>query len=174
MPRITPSEAGSYNLCAMIDAIAVSEGTASIGSDDGYNVLVGGETFSGYSEHPDRVIDLPSLGIHSSAAGRYQFLADTWDWAEKSISLDDFRPINQDRAALFLIDYRGATEAVKRGDIRKAIEQCRKEWASLPGAGYGQHENSAEHVIQAYMDAGGELKHEEKDWFDRVVKDDAG
>lgn len=27
---------------------------------------------------------------------------------------------------------------IKNGDIKKAIEKCNKEWASLPNAPYGQ------------------------------------
>ncbi|RKQ97132.1 muramidase (phage lysozyme) [Kushneria sinocarnis] len=172
MARISIDEAGSVNLLAFLDMLAVSElgkGLTS-SSDAGYNILVGGSTFTGYTEHPDRLINLPNLGIKSSAAGRYQFLKKTWDWARDSEGLSSFAPRNQDRAALFLIDYRGGTEAIRYGDIRLALEKCRKEWASLPGAGYGQNEHSVDHLISAYLEAGGHLNGETNDWYSNVVK----
>jgi len=36
-----------------------------------------------------------------------------------------------------------------------AIDKCKNIWASLPGAGYGQHENSVDKLIAAYKAAGG-------------------
>ena len=38
-----------------------------------------------------------------------------------------------------------------------SLHQVRKLWASLPGAGYGQHENSYDKLLAAYLKAGGEL-----------------
>ena len=35
------------------------------------------------------------------------------------------------------------------------IDKVKNIWASLPGAGYGQHENKLDKLITAYKDAGG-------------------
>lgn len=40
------------NMQALLDMLSVSEGTAHIGNEKGYNVLVGGTTFDSYADHP--------------------------------------------------------------------------------------------------------------------------
>jgi len=143
------------NVKAFLDMLAVSEGTALRG-DDGYNILVGGGTFQGYKDHPRIYVPLPRLGITSSAAGRYQFLWGTWVDLRNSIDLPDFTPISQDLACIELIKRAGAYEAVLAGDVHTAILKCSKVWASLPGAGYGQHENAEAQLVAAYTRSGGE------------------
>lgn len=77
-------------MCAFLDMLAVSEGTSTDpDSDDGYNVIVGGALFIGYADHPRR-LELPRLGISSTAAGRYQLLARYFDAYRKQLSLSDF------------------------------------------------------------------------------------
>jgi muramidase (phage lysozyme) len=41
------------------------------------------------------------------------------------------------------------------GYISVAIDKVKNIWASLPGAGYGQHENKLDKLITTYKDAGG-------------------
>jgi len=67
------------NLTAFLTMIAKSEGTEHIGTQHGYNVIVGGGTFIGYKDHPRQLIDLPRLKIKSTAAGRYQILSRYYD-----------------------------------------------------------------------------------------------
>ena len=63
----------NINLKAFLDMLAWSEGTSTVaGSDNGYNVIVGGSLFKGYADHPRKLVDIPRLGIKSTAAGRYQ------------------------------------------------------------------------------------------------------
>ena len=50
-----------------------------------------------------------------------------------------------------------ALDLVKRGHFPEALNRVRKLWASFPGAGYGQHENSYDKLLAAYIKAGGEL-----------------
>lgn len=143
------------NLRAFLDMIAVSEGTKGHG-DDGYNVLVGGDLFTGYADHPRRVITLNRAGLKSSAAGRYQILQRTFDAYKARLKLPDFSPASQDAIALQIIRERGATDDILQGRVVSAINKCRNIWASLPGAGYGQRENEMADLLAAYRASGGE------------------
>ena len=141
---------------AFLDMLAVSEGTFGHG-DNGYNVLVGGDLFHDYSKHPNVLVTLNKTGLKSTAAGRYQFLKRTWDSLAAKLHLPDFSPAAQDVAALELIAERGAADDVRSGRFADAVHKCRKVWASLPGAGYGQRENSLKSLESAYIRAGGHV-----------------
>ncbi|WP_432721308.1 glycoside hydrolase family 104 protein [Jeongeupia wiesaeckerbachi] len=159
MARISAIEAGGRNVLAFLDMLATSEGTATIG-DDGYNVLVGStpsspRLFASYADHPRVLVDLPRLGIKSSAAGRYQVLARYYDAYSQQLGLSNFGPINQDRIALQLIRECKALDDIRRGYVATAIRKCRSRWASLPGAGYGQHEHQLDTLLAAYHAADG-------------------
>lgn len=155
-------DASTSNLAAFLDMISISEGTYGRG-DNGYNWLVGGGTFSSYAQHP-RIVVSTRYG-YSDAAGRYQIMAavpgkittNTWDWVSRALGLTDFSPASQDAAAKELIRRRGALDDVYAGNIASAISKCKPEWASLPGAGYGQHENAMSTLLAAYQSAGGVL-----------------
>lgn len=156
MARIQPGQAGGKNVCAFLDMIAHSEGTAGHG-DDGYNVLVGGGLFHGYDDHPRQLIAIPRLGIKSTAAGRYQLLAHYFDDYANLLGLDDFSPINQDRIAIQQIKESKAFNLVKAGQFDTAVKLCAHIWASLPGAGYNQHEQPIKTEQQFYTAAGGKI-----------------
>jgi lysozyme len=142
------------NVTAFLKTIRVSEGTAGA---DGYSTLVGGGQFDSFADHPRQLVYLPNLGYSSSAAGAYQILRRTWDGVAGKLGLVDFSPASQDRAAVELIKQRGALADVRAGRFADAIAKCKKEWASLPGAGYGQRENSLATLQAAYINAGGNL-----------------
>jgi muramidase (phage lysozyme) len=144
----------SPNLKAFLDMIAISEGTHGKG-DDGYNVIVGGGLFHDYADHPRVKVDLPRLHIRSSAAGRYQVLERYFDVYKKQLKLPDFGKDSQDKIAIQLIKECHALDDIEAGHIQNAIKKCRSRWASLPGAGYGQHEHELETLVQAYKDCGG-------------------
>lgn len=148
------------NLSAFLDTIAFSEGTDKPGQptrDRGYDVLVGGGLFSGYKDHPRKLIDLPKLDIKSTAAGRYQVLARYYDAYKKQLKLPDFSPASQDSIAIQLIRECKALDDVNAGRIASALYKCRSRWASLPGAGYGQHEHTTDRLIEIYQTKGGVL-----------------
>lgn len=123
----------SANVKAFLALIKYTEGA-------GYQTLFGGEKFISFDDHPRRSITkkLGGRPITSTAAGAYQFLSRTWDECVVACSLDDFSPVSQDIAALYLIDRRRALDAVIEADWKTAIERCNREWASLPGSPYGQ------------------------------------
>lgn len=158
MPRITAAQAGGANVCAFLDLLAWSEGTDNgrqPTKDSGYDVIVGGGLFTGYDDHPRKLIALPRLGIKSTAAGRYQLLSRYWDAYRKQLKLADFSPLSQDLVALQQIRERRALDDIKAGRIADAIAKCRNIWASLPGAGYGQHEHKVGDLLARFESAGG-------------------
>lgn len=144
--------ASDPNVYAFLRMLRVSEGTA---GPDGYRTLVGGQLFDSFADHPRQLVWLPNLGINSSAAGAYQILRKTWDGVRAKLALPDFSPLSQDAAAIELIRQRGALADVRAGRFAAAVEKCKREWASLPGAGYGQRENSLAKLQSAYLNAGG-------------------
>ncbi|AJE21505.1 glycoside hydrolase family 24 protein [Azotobacter chroococcum] len=154
MARLSAAEAGGINTLAFLDMLAWSEGTSTIkASDDGYNILVGGQMFSDYSAHPRRSIWLPRYKVHSTAAGRYQFLARTWDAIVRNYGFRGrFIPEAQDLAAIKLLTECGALPLIQQGRIEQAIAKASPIWASLPGAGYGQREHRLASLLEIYAD----------------------
>lgn len=146
----------SANLNAFLDMLATAEGTIGRG-DDGYNVIVGDGRFHSYDDHPRRLVWLRTYQIHSSAAGRYQFLRGTWDELRKKLSLTDFSPESQDIACIELLRQRKALPLIEAGLFRDAVSQVKTIWASLPGAGYGQREVAMQRLADVYTKAGGTL-----------------
>lgn len=79
-----------------------------------YNVRYtpnGAATFDDYSDHP-RIAETRPDGRTSTAAGRYQFVASTWDRAVAMFNrqnpnnpVRDFSPVSQDRIAAFWVEY---------------------------------------------------------------------
>lgn len=147
----------SPNQKAFLDMLAVSEGTATVkGSDNGYNVVVGGTLFNGYADHPRKLIQVNKV-LKSTAAGRYQLLLRYFDAYKRQLRLSDFSPESQDAIALQQIRECKAIGDVDAGRFDVAVEKCKRIWASLPGAGYGQHENKIADLRAAYVNAGGTL-----------------
>jgi muramidase (phage lysozyme) len=162
MAHLNEKDAGGLNILAFLDMLAWSEGTDNgkqCTSNHGYDVIVGGELFTSYIDHPRRLVGLPRLGIKSTAAGRYQLLSRYWDAYKGSLKLaGGFTPENQDRVAIQQIREQGALNDIKAGRVAEAIAKCSNIWASLPGAGYGQHEQTVEKLIARYVSAGGLLE----------------
>ncbi|AQW29027.1 glycoside hydrolase family protein [Ralstonia syzygii subsp. celebesensis] len=159
MPFTDPASLGGQNLAAYLDMLSFSEGTDNGRQptrDHGYDVLVGGGLFTGYADHPRILVDLPRLGIKSTAAGRYQLLARYYDVYKRQLGLADFGPAAQDAIAVQQIRERGALADIKAGRLADAIAKCRNIWASLPGAGYGQHEQKIEQLRAQYLLCGGQ------------------
>lgn len=152
----------SPNLKAFLDCIAWSEigpkMLADPRTDNGYRVIVGSTPsalilFADYSTHPQ----IHTPGQNSDAAGRYQFMGRYWPAYKQQLGLPDFGPESQDRWAVKLIQECHAQDAVEAGNVETALRLCRSRWASLPGAGYGQHEQHVDDLVAAYADAGGTI-----------------
>ncbi len=160
MPRITPDQAGGQNVCALLDTIAWSEiGAAGLmTSDDGYNVLVGStpskpQLFTSYATHPN----VYNARFSSTAAGRYQELFRNWLAYKSLLKLPDFGPVSQDLMAIRQIQEAHAMPSILAGNFDAAIVLIGHLWASLPGAGYGQHENQMNDLRDVYQSAGGSI-----------------
>lgn len=138
------------NLKAFLITIQYAEGTY---GKDSYRKLYGGSAFNDLSRHPNT--PMKKWGITSTAAGAYQILSKTWNEIQGKLGLPDFSPLSQDKAAIELIRRRKALEDVVAGRFGQALVKCRKEWASLPGAGYGQNEKNAQSLLAVYKMAGG-------------------
>lgn len=156
------------NQQAFLDMIAHSEGTSTSPATrcNGYDVIVTGadrkpEIFTDFSDHPfasgrpSKVIN--SRGLKSSASGRYQFMLKDWAHYRAQLGLPDFGPEAQDKWALQLIRECRALPLIEAGRFDDAVAKCAHIWASLPGAGYGQHENKLADLRAAYANAGGAL-----------------
>ena len=163
MARISEKAAGGRNVLAFLDMLSFSEGTVTsrFTRDDGYDVIVGGldspNTFTSYSDHPGVMVTVNSKGLKSSAAGRYQLLQRWWAPYKKLLALKDFSPISQDMVAIQQIRECGALHDIMVGNIAVAIRKVSNIWASLPGAGYGQHEHKLEDLLARYLASGGVL-----------------
>lgn len=140
------------NLVAFLTMIQYAEGTY---GQNAYRTLYGGQLFDNYNRHPN--IAITKGGITSTAAGAYQFLYRTWTGVQEALQLPDFSPASQNRGAIELIRRRGALQYVLAGRFAEAVEKCKKEWASLPGAGYGQGERSLALLSDVYKSAGGQV-----------------
>ena len=154
------------NTAAFLSLIAYSEGTDR--QRDPYRVCYGYKhTIADLTDHPSvtgewKGESIANLGPQyagkvSTAAGRYQLIKPTWLECKRALKLPDFSPDSQDRAAVYLIKRRGALDAVRAGRIADAVDACRQEWASLPGAGYGQPERKMAALIDTFSAAGGVL-----------------
>ncbi|AJC22647.1 glycoside hydrolase family 24 protein [Pandoraea pulmonicola] len=158
MARIDPNTSGGQNVCAFLDMLAWSEFTSRIaGSDDGYNVVVGGGLFASYADHSRKSVWTKRFNVWSTAAGCYPLLSRYFDVHKQQLGLSDFSPVSQDKIAIQQIRERGALPDIKAGRIEVAVSKCRNIWASLPGAGYGQVEHQLEPLLQQYVKAGGAM-----------------
>lgn len=137
---------------ALLNTIRFAEGTWAGGSDAGYRLLYGGGRFADLSRHPEITVRRRYV---SAAAGAYQFLPATWREASGRLGLQDFGAASQDQAALFLIERRGALEALdRRGLDAVVLSRLAPEWASLPtNSGvsyYGQPVKRREDLLRFY------------------------
>jgi lysozyme len=162
VPRAAPGQgslqvsAGPYALTprrrALLATIRYAEGTWTGGTARGYRLLYGGGLFASLSRHPQITVRRRYV---SAAAGAYQFLPPTWNRVARRLGLRDFGPRNQDMAALYLVERRGALATLDRHGLNgRVLERLAPEWASLPNrrgaSAYGQPVKSAQELQQFY------------------------
>jgi|688.fasta_scaffold326772_2 lysozyme len=131
LPAVPRAYALTPERRALLNTIRYAEGTWKNGHEVGYRVMFGGSLFHSFDRHPDRVNRTP--GYASAAAGAYQFMPFTWSMVSRSLGLVGFHPENQDQAALFLIQRRGALHLADRGELTPELAaRLAPEWASFP------------------------------------------
>ena len=148
---------------AFLDMLAWSEGTDNGRQktrNHGYDVIVGGELFTDYSDHPRKLVTLnpnsnqqapdaatsfPLVGCLPQAAWPERLLS------RKVRTLWHCNRLRSGWRFLPLVANRGICH-------RQAIDRCSNIWASLPGAGYGQFEHKADSLIAKFKEAGGTVR----------------
>lgn len=158
IPANVDNNTAARNERAFLDMISFAEGT---NGPNGYATAFGGGLIESLADHPRKFYSFTNgrgETLKTSAAGRYQFLARTWDALARKLGLPDFGPESQDRGALELIRERGALQDVRAGRIAAAIAKCAPVWASLPGAGYAQPERKQTTLLAQFRAAGGTLE----------------
>jgi muramidase (phage lysozyme) len=126
--------------------ISAAEGT----TKHGYNTLFGGGKFENLQDHPRQLFDFTETTGRknkTSAAGRYQFLSNTWDEQAKKLGLPDFSEQSQDLAAINLLRERGILPDVLQGNWDTAVKKSGPIWASLPSSPYPQPRQSEAFVM---------------------------
>lgn len=149
---------------ALLDTIAACEGAD-------YNTLVGkNKTFPSFEKHPNIKNTVHIKGekserdVDSTAAGRYQFIVDTWNetikkypnYFDRNRNGDiSFSPENQDRAALLvfreLVTPAMLSAASKSGNFGPIWDKLNGIWAGLPGDKYDQNAKSAEFAKNVFQ-----------------------
>ena len=113
---------------AFLDMLAWSEGTDNGRQktrNHGYDVIVGGELFTDYSDHPRKLVTtLNSKTQINRRRTLLSFFPVGGMPYRKQLGLKDFSPKSQDAVALQQIKERGALPMIDRGDIRQAIDRC--------------------------------------------------
>ena len=89
-------------------------------------------------------------GCVSTAAGAYQFIRPTWVTIKNRLSLPDFSPRSQDKAAIYLLQQCGSYSDILAGNIESAIKKAAKTWASFPGNNFGQGPKSMPTMLAKY------------------------
>jgi muramidase (phage lysozyme) len=106
-----------------------------------------GVLFNSFRSHPCVIV----AETNSSAAGAYQITCSTWRAIQAVLKLPDFSPASQDAAFVLLLKWRNAYQDVINGRFDAAIQKCRKEWTSLPGASQTKKTLAqARSIIQQY------------------------
>lgn len=163
----SPTQA-QINTKAFLKTIQYAEGTTR--KSNPYSVTYAYKhTIKDFSDHPAstgewtgeklpdnycRAVNLPT-GCKSTAAGAYQIILPTWNDIKKRLSSLTFQAQDQDNAALFLIERRGALRDIEDGNFQSAIYKLNREWASLPGSPYGQPRRSMSELEKYYEKEGG-------------------
>ena len=120
----------------------------------GYDVIVGGELFTDYSDHLANLSAKPKTQIN-----RRRTLPASSCWVDvyrKEAWPERLLPKSQDAVALQQIKERGALPMTIAISVRQSTVAAISP--SLPGAGYGQFEHKADSLIAKFKEAGGTVR----------------
>lgn len=162
----------SRQVAAFLYMIRRAEHTAAdVASGADYRTFYGGSRFNNLSDHPAitgeksgvrlppdkcRAAGFTSGYCVSTAAGAYQFIKPTWSSVrEGPPRIPSFEPVDQDLAAIRLLDRIGALERITAGDVLGAIALASRQWASLPGSLARQNPKPIDDVLAYFSEGGG-------------------
>ena len=116
----------------------------------GYDVIVGGELFTDYSDHPR------NRSLNQTQINRRRTLPASFSVGGMPTARSNGKTSLRNRTLWHCSRLRSAWRFTydDRGDIRQAIDRCSNIWASLPGAGYGQFEHKADSLIAKIQRSG--------------------
>ena len=123
----------------------------------GYDVIVGGERLTDYSDHPRKLVTL-NPKLKSTGAGRYQLLFPLVGCLPQAAWPERLLPKSQDAVALQQIKERGALPMIDRVDIRQAIDRCSNIWATAGRWLCIVSEHKADSLIAKFKEAGGTVR----------------
>lgn len=106
------------------------EGESSQDDDTAFHIIVGGQRFDSFDQHPHIFVPQPN-GTQSSAAGAFQITWTTWTDYIRAYGPRPFTPEEQALCAVFLINRAGALDDVIAGRLDAAIRKLTKVWTSL-------------------------------------------
>lgn len=137
------------NVRKFLDMLGKAEGAD-------YNTTFGGGRVESLAKHPNLRAEFTQTDGKkntSTAAGRYQFMPDTWNRLQKQYpeQMPDFSPQSQDFAVAVLLSQRKALQDVVNGRFGTAVKKVGAEWASLPTSPYKQPKKSWDD-INRYLD----------------------
>lgn len=115
------------NFGAFVAVLAEGE---SSNDESAWTVIVGGQHFTSFDDHPRVFVPQPN-GTKSSAAGKLQITATTWDDFCSHYGKMPFTPENQLTCGAWLIWRAGAMDDVIAGRLDAAIRKLSKVWTSL-------------------------------------------
>ena len=125
----------------------------------GYDVIVGGELFTDYSDHSSQTCHAQTNSNQQAPDATSFFPVGGMPTASSLAWKTSLRKVRTPGIAADWAE-RGALPMIDRGDIRQAFDRCSKYLASLPGAGYGQLEHKADSLTAKFKEAGGIVRRE--------------
>jgi muramidase (phage lysozyme) len=139
-----------------LDVIAYAEGAD-------YNTLVGGGTFTDFSDHPANLgwngiqIKSPTLGktVKTTGAGRYQITQTTFENYKEKFEIYDFEPQSQDDFATELIKMHGAYDDALNGNFLSAMKKCKNEWESFNLMIQNRYPKTLAQAQETFINSGG-------------------
>lgn len=167
-PKEVKEASNSNNVKAFLQMLRWAEGTP---GENGYQTLFGKSLFSNLSDHPYLAGEWKGVklsdthckgaglkpGCITTAAGAYQFIAPTWKYIKNKLSLPDFYPENQDKAAIWLLGNCGALPYIEKGDFENAVKKASGIWASLSFSTAGQPTKKLAELQNKYVNNGGTI-----------------
>ena len=144
---------------AFLDMLAWSEGIDNGRQktrNHGYDVIVGGELFTDYLDHPSQTCHA-NPNSNQQAPDATSFFSCWWDAYRKQLGLKDSLRKSQD-AGIAADKERGALPMIDRGDIRQAIDRCSNIWGFTAGRWLWSSYTRLDSLIAKFKEAGGTVR----------------